>query len=86
MLIDTHCHISKNDYDDIEKIIEDDFKEVDKIIISGCSKKDIIESLEIAEKNENIFVNFASMFLFLLDKILYLDIIIKGKEGSYEIV
>ena len=41
MFIDTHCHISKDDYDDIEKIIEDDFKEVDKIIISGCSKKDI---------------------------------------------
>ena len=56
MLIDTHCHISRDDYDDIDKIIEDDFKEVDKIIISGCSKKDIIESLEIAEKNENIFV------------------------------
>ena len=56
MLIDTHCHISKDDYDDIDKIIEDDFKEVDKIIISGCSKKDIIESLEIAEKNENILV------------------------------
>lgn len=56
MLIDTHCHISKDDYDDIDKKIEDDFKEVDKIIISGCSKKDIIESLEIAEKNENIFV------------------------------
>ena len=58
MLIDTHCHISKDDYDDIDKIIEDDFKEVDKIIISGCSKKDIIESLNIAEKNENIFVTF----------------------------
>ena len=56
MLIDTHCHISRDDYDDIDKIIEDDFKEVDKIIISGCSKKDIIDSLEIAEKNENIFV------------------------------
>lgn len=56
MLIDTHCHISRDDYDDIDKIIEDDFKEVDKIIISGCSKKDIIESLDIAEKNENIFV------------------------------
>lgn len=56
MLIDTHCHISKDDYDDIEKIIEDDFKEVDKIIISGCSKKDIIESLDIAEKNDNIYV------------------------------
>ncbi len=56
MLIDTHCHISKDDYEDIDKIIEDDFKEVDKIIISGCSKKDIIESLDIAENKENIYV------------------------------
>ena len=56
MLIDTHCHISKDDYDDIDKIINDDFKVVDKIIISGCSKESIYESLEIADKYDNIFV------------------------------
>ena len=50
MLIDTHCHISIEDYDDIDKIINDDFKVVDKIIISGCSKESIYESLEIADK------------------------------------
>lgn len=56
MLIDTHCHISIEDYDDIDKIINDDFKVVDKIIISGCSKSSIYESLEIADKYDNIYV------------------------------
>ena len=56
MLIDTHCHISRDDYDDIDKIIKDDFKVVDKIIISGCSKSSIYESLEIADKYDNIYV------------------------------
>jgi TatD DNase family protein len=56
MFIDTHCHLSIKDYDDIEKIISDDFEKVDKIIISGCDKESIFESIEIANKYENIFV------------------------------
>ena len=56
MFIDTHCHLSIKDYDDIEKIIEDNFEKVDKIIISGCDKESIFESIEIANKYDNIFV------------------------------
>ena len=56
MFIDTHCHLSINDYDDLDKIIEEDFEKVDKIIISGCDKESIFESIEIANKYENIFV------------------------------
>jgi TatD DNase family protein len=56
MYIDTHCHISKEDYDDIENVIKEDFEVVDKIIISGCSKKDIRESISIANNYDNIFV------------------------------
>ena len=56
MYIDTHCHISIDDYDDIEKVIEEDFEVVDKIIISGCSKKDIREAISIANTHDNIFV------------------------------
>ena len=56
MFIDTHCHLSIKDYDDIEKIIKDDFEKVDKIILSGCDKESIFESIEIANKYENIFV------------------------------
>ena len=56
MFIDTHCHISVEDYDDIDKVIKDDFEKVDKIIISGCEKSSIFESIEIANKYNNIFV------------------------------
>ena len=55
MYIDTHCHILKEDYDDIDRIIEDDFKVVDKIIVSGCEKESIEESLELIEKYDNIY-------------------------------
>ena len=55
MLIDTHCHLSEEYYEDLEKTIEEDFKAVDKIIISGCDKAGIDESLEIIEKYDNIF-------------------------------
>ena len=55
-MIDTHCHISRDDYDDIDKIIKEDFEVVDKIIISGCDKKGIYEALEVANNYDNIFV------------------------------
>ena len=56
MFIDTHCHLSIKDYDDIDKIIKEDFEKVDKIIISGCDKESIFESIEIANRYENIYV------------------------------
>lgn len=57
MYIDSHCHISKNDYDDIEKVINDaNNKSVKKLIICGCDKKSIKESLEIANNHKNIYV------------------------------
>ena len=56
MFIDTHCHLSVKDYDDIDKIIKDDLLEVDKMIISGCDSESILESLEIANNYDNIFV------------------------------
>ena len=56
MLIDTHCHISDEFYDDINEVIEEDFKYVDKIIISGCEKDAIKDSINIATRYENIYV------------------------------
>ena len=56
MLIDTHCHISSEFYDDINEVIEEDFKYVDKIIISGCEKDAIKDSINIATRYENIYV------------------------------
>ena len=57
MFIDTHCHLSVEDYDDIDEVINDNRKAgIEKIIISGCTKESIIESLELSKKYDDIFV------------------------------
>ncbi len=57
MYIDTHCHLSIEDYDDIEKVIQENRNnQIDKIIISGCTKDTIVESLEFSKKYNDIFV------------------------------
>lgn len=53
MMIDTHCHISKNDYDNIEKIIAHMDNNI--MIISGADPKDLKEVLEIANTHKNIY-------------------------------
>ena len=51
MYIDNHCHIFSEYYDDIEKTINESFeKNVNILILSGCSKKDIIEGLDLIKK------------------------------------
>lgn len=56
MYIDTHCHLSYDDYDDIDLVIEENRKAgIDKIIISGCTKSSIVESLELAKKYDDVF-------------------------------
>ncbi len=57
MFIDTHCHISKEDYDDIEAVINaSKDNQVEYLIICGCDKKGIKESIEIANSHDNIFL------------------------------
>lgn len=57
MFIDTHCHLSIEDYEDIETILEDNRKEgVSPIIISGCTKETIIESLQYGNLYSDVFV------------------------------
>lgn len=57
MFIDTHCHLSREDYDDIDLVIKENRKAgVNKIIISGCSKDWIDESLELSKQYEDVFV------------------------------
>ena len=46
MLIDTHCHLSEEYYDNIDEVILDNRKaDVFRIIISGCDRKGIEEAL-----------------------------------------
>ena len=57
MYIDTHCHLSVEDYDDIEQVIMDNREaSIGKIIISGCTRDTILESLEISKKYDDVFV------------------------------
>ncbi|MBQ3510861.1 MAG: TatD family hydrolase [Bacilli bacterium] len=57
MFIDTHCHLSYEDYDDIDLVIKENCKaNVEKIIISGCSKEWISESLKLADLYDDVYV------------------------------
>ena len=52
MLIDTHCHLGYEDYDNIEEII----KNMDGIMIaSGCNDKTNKEVLELVNKYDNVY-------------------------------
>ena len=57
MFIDTHCHLSYNDYNDVDLIINENRKvNVNKIIVSGCSRDSIDESLKFANRYEDVYV------------------------------
>ena len=57
MYIDTHCHLSSEDYDNISEIILENRKNgIDKIIISGCTRDSIKESLDIAKEYDDVYV------------------------------
>ncbi len=57
MFIDTHCHLSKEDYENIDKVIEDAKKnDVNYLIVSGYDKKSIKEVIEIAKNKDNVFL------------------------------
>ena len=56
MFIDTHCHLSIEDYDDIDLVIKENREAgIDKIIISGCTRDTIKESLELVSKYDDVY-------------------------------
>ena len=56
MLIDTHCHVLKEEYENPEQIIEESFsKGMDKIIINGYDLKTSKEAVLLAEKYKNVY-------------------------------
>ncbi|MCI8547283.1 MAG: TatD family hydrolase [Bacilli bacterium] len=58
MFIDTHCHLSLDYYDDIDKVLNDNHDMgVSKIIVSGCDKKGIKESLFFVNKYSDIYAS-----------------------------
>ncbi len=57
MYIDTHCHLEKKYYENIDRIINDNRQAgIDKIIVSGCEIEEIKEVLEYAKKYEDVYL------------------------------
>ena len=57
MFIDTHCHLSIEDYDDIPSVIENNRNnKISYMIISGCTRETIVESLSLADTYSDVFV------------------------------
>jgi TatD DNase family protein len=57
MFVDSHLHLSKEDYDDIDTVIKNArHVSVEYLIISCCELEKIDESLEIIKNNKNVFM------------------------------
>lgn len=57
MFIDTHCHLSSSDYDDIDLVINENRKAgMEKIIVSACDKKDFEEAFLLSKKYKDVFL------------------------------
>ena len=57
MFIDTHCHLSREDYDDIDLVIKENRENnISKIIISGCSRDSIFESIELSKRYDEVYL------------------------------
>lgn len=56
MLIDTHCHVLKEEYDNVDDIITSAKKNgVQKLIINGYDLKTSMEAIEIASKYDYVY-------------------------------
>ncbi len=57
MYIDTHCHLSKEDYSDIDLVLKENLKAgISKMVVSGCSHDSISEVLEISSNYDFIYL------------------------------
>lgn len=55
-MIDTHCHITSNDYDDIPSLIEKIKNNgISKIIVNGCDMKSNLEVLDLVKKYDIVY-------------------------------
>ena len=56
MFIDTHCHITNKDYDDIDLLINKiKSKGINKIIVNGCDMESNLEVLELTKKYDIVY-------------------------------
>ena len=56
MYIDTHCHLYKEYYNNIDEVINESIKNgVTSFIVNGCDMKSNIEALELANKYKEVY-------------------------------
>ena len=56
MFIDTHCHLSTEDYEDINSVLlENRESGISKMIVSGCTRDSIIETLSYCDQYEDVY-------------------------------
>ncbi len=59
MMIDTHLHLSKKDYDSIERVVLDaKNNNVQKLIVSACEKEDMLEALSYMDDFQDVYYTF----------------------------
>ena len=59
MFIDTHCHLSKKDYEDIDLVIKNNIDSgVNKIIVSACEIEDFEEAVSLLKKYDSVYLTF----------------------------
>ena len=57
MFIDTHCHLSIKDYDDIDLVIKENIDSgVNKIIVSACEVDDFEEAISLLNKYDSVYL------------------------------
>ena len=57
MFIDTHCHLSLDDYESIEQVVLENRRSgLEAIVISGCTKSTILESLNYSNYYSDVYV------------------------------
>ena len=55
MMIDTHAHLFKNDYDDVDELINEMKDNNIYAVVCGTNKNDNEEAIELSKKYSNIF-------------------------------
>ena len=59
-LIDTHCHLNKEYYENVETVINDAVSDnVEYLIVSSCSTENWEENINLINKYKNVYLNIS---------------------------